>query len=135
MALTGFGDRTTGNTANEVHATRYLLQVLADFQSDLAGCPQSDQLELQVELQRPSGSFDLAFLNGFTSSYANVTNIIARLAPRGWAPNGDASTNGEPVHGADASLLVSGRFNSAPGTEAATHDVDTQHLPETRRCE
>jgi hypothetical protein len=128
-SLTGFGIRMTGSPANELLAVRYLLTTLADMQRDLASRPQhAAQMELQVELQRPSGSFDLDFLNGFSSSYTNVTNVIARLAPKGRRAHGDdavdsGAAGGEPVRGGGATLMVSAHFDSAPGTAAATDDA------------
>ena len=137
-ALTSYGIRTTGSQPNEVLAVRYILGVLRDLQMDLASRPESSAIwELQVQLQRPSGSFDLDFLGGFTSSYTNVTNILARIAPKGSLGAGSdrgagGSSGGSPAgsdaggsssRGAGASLLVSGHFDSALGTPAATDDV------------
>jgi len=130
-ALTGFGIRMAGSRANELHAVQYLLRTLADMQQELAARAAAEGpasaaagIELQVELQRPSGTFDLDFLNGFTSSYLSVTNVIARLAPKGRPAHGDpVRADGAPARGAGASLLISGHFDSAPGTVAATDDI------------
>jgi hypothetical protein len=35
---------------------------------------------IEVEVQRPSGTFYTEFLGGFTSVYGEVTNVVARLS-------------------------------------------------------
>ena len=110
-ALLSSGVRNTGSPANEVYAPRYILTQLHLIRTHaLPG------YVLEVDVQRPSGSFDLNFLGGFTSSYQNVTNILARLYYKG--PDDPPSIDRRAV-----SFLVSAHFDSALGSPAASDDA------------
>lgn len=112
-ALCGAGrERTTGSYANEVVAPRYILSQLSALRGSLAN---SSDWRLDVSLHRPSGTFDLDFLAGFTSAYLNVTNIAARLVPLVQRHAGRRSD--------ESSLLISGHFDSALDTQAATDNA------------
>ncbi|CAF99206.1 unnamed protein product, partial [Tetraodon nigroviridis] len=49
------------------------------------GSQENEVLTLTVDVQRPTGSFSIDFLGGFTSFYDRVTNIAVRLEPKGGA--------------------------------------------------
>lgn len=69
------GPRVTGTAANEVVATSYILNVLQRIQAAAA-----DDVNIEIDVQRPSGSFHTEFLNSFTNTYCNITNIAVRLS-------------------------------------------------------
>ena len=76
LAIVGFGkQRTVGTLANEVLTADYLRGVLQGMQAATrAG------VRLEVVTQRASGAFHLDFLDGMSSAYTNVTNILVRLS-------------------------------------------------------
>ena len=111
QSMLSWGIRNTGSPANEVYTARYIVSELAAIRdSALPGWV------LEIDVQRPSGSFDLNFLGGFTSSYQNVTNILARLYYR--SPDDPPSIDRRAV-----SFLVSAHFDSALGSPAASDDA------------
>ena len=59
----------------------YLLEQIEHIQVETAAGPH----QLTVDVQRPTGSFSIDFLGGFTSFYDRVTNIAVRLEPKGGA--------------------------------------------------
>ncbi|TRY97146.1 hypothetical protein DNTS_032795 [Danionella cerebrum] len=76
--ITGFGPRTVGSWENEELTVSYLLEQIELIQSESANRPH----RITLDVQRPSGSFSIDFLGGFTSVYDRVTNIAVRLEPR-----------------------------------------------------
>ena len=111
QALLSPGIRTTGSPANEVYAARYIVQQLLHIRDNaLPG------YVLEIDVQRPSGSFDLNFLGGFTSYYSNVTNILARLYY-------NAADDPPEVDRTQVSFLVSAHFDSALKSPAASDDA------------
>lgn len=94
--LTSFGPRPTGSYENEVLAVEYILRQV-DFIKHRLKPPHS----IQVDVQKPSGSFNLDFQDGFTSSYSRVQNIIVKF---------------EPKTGANYSVMVNCHFDSVPGS-------------------
>jgi hypothetical protein len=89
-ALTGLGPRVTGTPQLHAasmhlpyitilimvlrHAAEYLLQVLRDVRANAA-----DGVQVEVELQTPSGRFHTEFLEGIDNVYRNVTNVLVRI--------------------------------------------------------
>lgn len=101
--LTSFGPRPTGSYENEVLAVEYILRQV-DFIKHRLKPPHS----IQVDVQKPSGSFNLDFQDGFTSSYSRVQNIIVKF---------------EPKTGANYSVMVNCHFDSVPGSPGASDDA------------
>ena len=117
-SLTSFGSRPTGSHANEIEAVNYILHQLRKIQGDTPG----NGLVLEVDVQRPSGTFSLDFLDGFTSVYRNVTNILVRITPRKIFP---------PLH----AVLINGHFDSIPMSPGASDDaVSIATMLEIVRC-
>lgn len=75
--ITSIGPRTTGSPENEIVTVRYLLE-----QIKLIEVQSSSVHRISVDVQRPTGSFSIDFLGGFTSYYDNITNVVVKLEPR-----------------------------------------------------
>lgn len=98
--ITSIGPRTTGSPENEIVTVRYLLEQIKLIEA------QSNSLHrISVDVQRPTGSFSIDFLGGFTSYYDNITNVVVKLEPR---------------DGAQHAVLANCHFDSvanSPGTD------------------
>uniref|UniRef100_A0A9L0ISP0 Endoplasmic reticulum metallopeptidase 1 n=1 Tax=Equus asinus TaxID=9793 RepID=A0A9L0ISP0_EQUAS len=75
--ITAIGPRTTGSPENEILTVHYLLE-----QIKLIEVQSSSLHKISVDVQRPTGSFSIDFLGGFTSYYDNITNVVVKLEPR-----------------------------------------------------
>lgn len=102
--LVSLGPRVVGSYENEVSAVDYILRQLEYIKG--RSRPAHD---IELTVQRPNGSFFLGFIDGFTSSYRRVHNVIARIAPR--RPPSAAAAE-DKRH----SLLVNCHFDSAPSS-------------------
>ena len=103
-ALVSYGVRTVGSRANELLAPRYIGNTVEKIRS-----VAPPGVEIEMEVQHPTGSFYIDFLDGFTNTYSNITNVLVRIS-----------------HSEEAkkhALLVSAHFDSALGSPAATDDV------------
>uniref|UniRef100_Q3UVK0-2 Isoform 2 of Endoplasmic reticulum metallopeptidase 1 n=1 Tax=Mus musculus TaxID=10090 RepID=Q3UVK0-2 len=90
--ITAIGPRTTGSTENEILTVQYLLEQIKLIEA------QSNSLHsISVDIQRPTGSFSIDFLGGFTSYYDNITNVVVKLEPR---------------DGAESAILANCHFDS-----------------------
>ena len=67
------GTRTVGCRANEIEAPAYLVRTLHAMREAAA----MHGVEIELQLQHPSGSFATGFLDGFVNTYTNVTNVCA----------------------------------------------------------
>lgn len=75
--ITSIGPRTTGSPENEILTVHHLLEQIKLIEA------QSNSLhKISVDVQRPTGSFSIDFLGGFTSYYDNITNVVVKLEPR-----------------------------------------------------
>lgn len=75
--ITAIGPRTTGSAENEILTVQYLLEQITLIEE------QSNSLHrISVDVQRPTGSFSIDFLGGFTSYYDNITNVVVKLEPQ-----------------------------------------------------
>ena len=101
--LTSVGARPTGSYENEVLATDFIRRELATLQKQAKSTHK-----LTVDIQKPRGSFNLGFADGFTHHYTNIQNIVAKL---------------ESGHGAKHSLLVNCHFDSVPQSPGASDDA------------
>ncbi|XP_038844716.1 endoplasmic reticulum metallopeptidase 1-like [Salvelinus namaycush] len=79
--ITSVGPRPTGSPENEVLTVNFLLEQIEHIKADSASGPHS----VTVDVQRPTGSFSIDFLGGFTSYYDRVSNIAVRLEPKAGA--------------------------------------------------
>ncbi|XP_075900922.1 endoplasmic reticulum metallopeptidase 1 [Nelusetta ayraudi] len=79
--ITSVGPRPVGSHENEVLTVGYLLKQIESIRAETAAGPH----QLTVDVQRPTGTFSIDFLGGFTSFYDRVTNIAVRLEPKGGA--------------------------------------------------
>lgn len=86
--ITSVGPRPVGSPENEVLTVGYLLEQIKHVQVEVeasGGASGGPHHLLSVDVQRPTGSFSIDFLGGFTSYYDRVTNVAVRLEPRGGA--------------------------------------------------
>ncbi|CAH0474874.1 unnamed protein product [Peronospora belbahrii] len=104
--IMSFGYRPVGTKANEELTPRYLLQQIEAIKSI-----QSDNVNVQVDVQRPSGAFGLDFIAQFQNIYANVTNILVKVSPS------DAT-----LDALNNSLMLSSHYDAAIGGAAASDD-------------
>ncbi|RMC19459.1 hypothetical protein DUI87_04070 [Hirundo rustica rustica] len=101
--ITAIGPRTVGSPENEVLAVNYLLEQIREIERE-----STDAHKIYVDIQRPTGSFSIDFLGGFTSYYANITNVVVKLEPR---------------NGAEHAVLSNCHFDSVPNTPGASDDA------------
>lgn len=101
--ITAVGPRTTGSPENEILTVQYLLE-----QIKLIEVQSSSLHKISVDVQRPTGSFSIDFLGGFTSYYDNITNVVVKLEPRG---------------GAQHAVLANCHFDSVPSSPGASDDA------------
>uniref|UniRef100_A0A673GXQ5 Endoplasmic reticulum metallopeptidase 1 n=1 Tax=Sinocyclocheilus rhinocerous TaxID=307959 RepID=A0A673GXQ5_9TELE len=76
--ITSVGPRTVGSPENEIMTVNYLLDQIEQIRTESQTGPHS----ITVDVQRPTGSFSIDFLGGFTSYYDRVTNIAVKLEPK-----------------------------------------------------
>ncbi|KAI4816374.1 hypothetical protein KUCAC02_008701 [Chaenocephalus aceratus] len=76
--ITSVGPRPVGSHENEVLTVGYLLEQIEKIRVETAAGPH----KVTVDVQRPTGTFSIDFLGGFTSFYDRVTNIAVRLEPK-----------------------------------------------------
>ncbi|KAF5912772.1 hypothetical protein HPG69_007762, partial [Diceros bicornis minor] len=101
--ITSIGPRTTGSPENEILTVRYLLEQIKLIEV------QSNSLhKISVDVQRPTGSFSIDFLGGFTSYYDNITNVVVKLEPR---------------DGAQHAVLANCHFDSVANSPGASDDA------------
>ncbi|CAH6777974.1 endoplasmic reticulum metallopeptidase 1 isoform X1 [Phodopus roborovskii] len=101
--ITAIGPRTTGSTENEILTVQYLLE-----QIKLIERQSSSIHRISVDIQRPTGSFSIDFLGGFTSYYDNITNVVVKL---------------EPGSGAQHAVLANCHFDSVANSPGASDDA------------
>ncbi|CAI5744335.1 unnamed protein product [Peronospora destructor] len=104
--IMSFGYRPVGTKANEELTPNYLLEQIAEIQTI-----KPEKVQVEVDVQKPSGAFGLNFIAQFQNIYANVTNILVKVSP----PDAtfDALNN---------SLMISSHYDAAIGGAAASDD-------------
>lgn len=75
--LTSIGPRVSGSYENEVLAVKYLTHVINDI---IKGASHNHKISFDVT--KHSGAFPLTFMDGMTSVYKNVQNVVVKLGPR-----------------------------------------------------
>ncbi|XP_058157810.1 endoplasmic reticulum metallopeptidase 1 isoform X2 [Dasypus novemcinctus] len=101
--ITSIGPRTTGSPENEILTVHYLLE-----QIKLIELQSNSIHKISVDVQRPTGSFSIDFLGGFTSYYDNITNVVVKLEPR---------------DGAQHAILANCHFDSVANSPGASDDA------------
>lgn len=101
--ITSFGPRAVGSPANEVLTVKYLLEQVKAIEME-----SSNVHKISVDVQRPTGTFSIDFLGGFTSYYDNITNVVVKL---------------EPKNGAEHAVLSNCHFDSVPNSPGASDDA------------
>ncbi|KAG9486725.1 hypothetical protein GDO78_006874 [Eleutherodactylus coqui] len=101
--ITAIDSRTVGSPANEILTVNYLFDKIKEIEK------KSNKVhKVTVDIQRPTGSFSIDFLGGFTSYYDNITNIAVKL---------------EPSRGAQHAVLANCHFDSVANTPGASDDA------------
>ncbi|KAL3102316.1 hypothetical protein niasHS_003725 [Heterodera schachtii] len=106
-ALTDLGPRPSGSDNCEIHAFRILTSKIEQLRTVIE---RKGVNRLELDVQRPSGCFDLKFLSVFTLCYHKVTNLVVRIGPRGQRPT-------------DHSILINCHYDTLPDTPGATDDA------------
>nr|XP_060618274.1 endoplasmic reticulum metallopeptidase 1 [Anolis sagrei ordinatus] len=101
--ITAIGPRAVGSPENEVFTVNYLLEQVKAIERE-----SSHAHNISVDIQRPTGTFSLDFLGGFTSYYDNITNVVVKLEPRS---------------GAEHAVLSNCHFDSVTNTLGASDDA------------
>ncbi|KAJ7986872.1 hypothetical protein DPEC_G00332910 [Dallia pectoralis] len=102
--ITSVGPRPVGSRENEVLTVNFLLEQIEHIKADCSSGPHS----VTVDVQKPTGSFSIDFLGGFTSYYDKVSNIAVRLEPKG---------------GAQHLMLANCHFDSVANSPGASDDA------------
>ncbi|XP_041916512.1 endoplasmic reticulum metallopeptidase 1 isoform X3 [Alosa sapidissima] len=103
-SITSVGPRPVGSVENEVMTVGYLLAEIEHIREESMAGPHA----ITVDVQRPTGSFSIDFLGGFTSYYDKVTNIAVKL---------------EPKNGAQHLMLANCHFDSVANSPGASDDA------------
>ncbi|XP_068830535.1 endoplasmic reticulum metallopeptidase 1 isoform X2 [Capricornis sumatraensis] len=101
--ITSIGPRITGSPENEILTVHYLLEQIKLIEAQSNGLHK-----ISVDVQRPTGSFSIDFLGGFTSYYDNITNVVVKLEPRA---------------GAQHAVLANCHFDSVANSPGASDDA------------
>ncbi|KAL8203184.1 UNVERIFIED_CONTAM: Endoplasmic reticulum metallopeptidase 1 [Gekko kuhli] len=101
--ITAIGPRIAGSPENEILTVNYLIQQIKAIESE-----SSNVHKISIDIQRPTGTFSIDFLGGFTSYYDNITNVVVKLEPRS---------------GAEHAVLSNCHFDSVPNAPGASDDA------------
>ncbi|CAJ0606998.1 unnamed protein product [Cylicocyclus nassatus] len=104
--LTDLGPRPSGSDALEHKSFDIMQRHLSAIRDKFASRGVN---RFEMDVQRPSGCFDLSFLSSFTLCYHKITNIVVRVGPAS-GPT-------------DQSLLLNSHYDSMPDTPGATDDA------------
>ncbi|XP_076811646.1 endoplasmic reticulum metallopeptidase 1-like isoform X2 [Clavelina lepadiformis] len=75
-SFVSLGHRPAGSVANDVDAANYIVNSVSQIKAKA-----SPFVKIELETQRPTGSFTIDFIGGFASYYANITNTLVRVSP------------------------------------------------------
>ncbi|KAI6184117.1 Peptidase-M28 domain-containing protein [Aphelenchoides bicaudatus] len=103
--LTALGPRSSGSVALEVDAVQMVTKRINDIQEKFA---KGGVNRLELDIQRPTGCYNLAFLTPFTLCYHEVTNIVVRIG-----------ANNPSRH----AILLNCHLDTLPDTPGATDDA------------
>lgn len=93
------GPKVVGSIANEVTTVGFLLGEVEKIRGEM----RSDLFRLEVDVQRPSGSYVVGTM---TSIYQGIQNVVVKLSP--W-PTSES-------YNSSSYLLVNSHFDTKPGS-------------------
>jgi hypothetical protein len=108
------GSRTIDSHANDIQAPNYIIQ-----QRMALRAAADPDIAVDIAVQHPSGAFANPFLGGIDNVYANLTNVVFRIAQRHPPPHGGA-------------ILVNAHFDSSLGSLGAGDDAAQARAPARR---
>uniref|UniRef100_A0A146L905 FXNA-like protease n=1 Tax=Lygus hesperus TaxID=30085 RepID=A0A146L905_LYGHE len=101
--LSNLGPRPVGSLANEVLAIKYLSKTLSSIQAQA-----HKQFRVEIDHHVVSGEFPLQFLDGLTSVYRNIQNIVVKV--------GGKQSSG-------SAILLNCHYDSVVDSPGATDDL------------
>ncbi|EYB98032.1 hypothetical protein Y032_0134g1817 [Ancylostoma ceylanicum] len=104
--LTALGPRPSGSVALEKKAFDIMQRHIGEIKQKITSKGVN---RFEMDVQRPTGCFDLKFLSSFTLCYEKITNIVVRVGPASG-----------PTH---QSLLLNCHYDTMPDTPGATDDA------------
>ncbi|OWA52742.1 Endoplasmic reticulum metallopeptidase 1 [Hypsibius exemplaris] len=106
LTLTSFRPRTVGTDGNDKFSVKYFLK-----EAEAIRKKASPVNLIEIDHQVVSGSFRLAFLNGFNNVYQNIHNVLVRIGPL------------HEYSESNRTLLVNCHFDAAIGVDGASDDL------------
>ncbi|KAK6049304.1 hypothetical protein COOONC_13188 [Cooperia oncophora] len=104
--LTALGPRPSGSDALEHKAFDIMQRHIGVIERQVASKGVN---RIEMDVQRPSGCFDLKFLSSFTLCYEKITNIVVRIGPTSGPTN--------------QALMLNCHYDTMPDTPGATDDA------------
>ncbi|KAI6228158.1 Peptidase [Aphelenchoides besseyi] len=103
--LTALGPRSSGSVALELDAFKLVTDEIARINGEFN---RTGVNRLELDVQRPTGCFNLKFLTPFTLCYHQITNILVRVGPKTPSPH---------------AVLLNCHLDTLPDTPGATDDA------------
>lgn len=80
--LTKIGPRIVGSRANEIEAPALLKKAVEEIMKEA-----HENHVIELDVQKASGDFNLAFLDGMTNVYRDVQNVVVKIGSKIRSPH------------------------------------------------